>query len=67
LNKTYIVQRRYSDFEWLLVKFHEREEYKGLSIPPLPCINLNAYSLTSYIIAKQYFGSLGVQFIDNRK
>lgn len=35
-NKTYRVDRRYNDFKNLYLALKEVDEYKGLSIPPLP-------------------------------
>jgi hypothetical protein len=35
-NKTYKVERRFNDFKNLYLALKEVEEYKGLSIPPLP-------------------------------
>ena len=32
----YKVIRRFSDFEWILLKLQENPDYKGLIIPPLP-------------------------------
>ena len=45
--------RRFSDFEWLIEKLKENENYKGLIIPPLP--------------EKKYFGNLSGEFIEKRR
>lgn len=35
-DQVYRVNRRFSDFEWLLQVLQEKQEYKGYIIPPLP-------------------------------
>ena len=35
-NKLHVVQRRYSDFEYLLKQLQERPEYKTYCFPTLP-------------------------------
>jgi len=47
------VERRFSDFEWLLQKLHENDNYKGLIIPPIP--------------EKKYFGNLEGDFLEKRR
>jgi sorting nexin-1/2 len=52
-NTLYQVLRRFSDFEWLLTKLNENQDYKGLIIPSLP--------------EKKYVGNMNNEFIEKRR
>jgi hypothetical protein len=49
----YIVNRRFSDFEWLHKQLLDNDHYKGLIVPPLP--------------EKKTIGNLDSGFIEKRR
>jgi hypothetical protein len=52
-NKTHVVVRRFSDFEYLLKRLIEKEEYRSYVFPILP--------------QKRIYGNLNQMFIEQRR